>query len=175
MSGPVTHLKIGLCGFILALGILASVSQIGRVLPALAQPKAQLTMTLASRSVEARPGGQNSYVVTLSSIGGNGVDRVQLSASGPIDWRISFDPSATMSLLGNQPATVNVTLTPPRGVIRGTYDVFLNANSASGLFASAMLQVRVTPPSYLVWVVVAFVLVVVGLFAAVFIRMSRRS
>jgi uncharacterized repeat protein (TIGR01451 family) len=104
-------------------------------------------LTLAGRegllSARATAGTESSVPVVVTNTGTAPAENVQLSASAPSGWKVTFDPKSIERIAPNQHKEVQALITPPSKAIAGDYVTSFNA-SARGENGSANFRVTVT-------------------------------
>jgi uncharacterized membrane protein len=137
------------------------------------QPK----LTLAGRegllSARATAGRDSSVPVTVTNTGTAPADNIQLSATAPSGWKVTFEPKEIERIAPNQRQEVQAVIRPPEKAIAGDYVTTLTAASR-GENGTANFRVSVTTST--VWgvagvgIIGAALLIMVGAVA----RYGRR-
>jgi uncharacterized membrane protein len=127
-------------------------------------------------NVNGPAGSQIRQVIEVSNTGTSPLEGVQLSASNPTGWSVTFEPSAEVPAIpaGGQPAQITAVITPSGDAIAGDYEVRITASSDTA--DSETLALRVTVETSLLWGVIGLALIVAVLAGLwwVFQRYGRR-
>jgi uncharacterized membrane protein len=116
-------------------------------------------------SGEAYAGEERSVPLTVRNIGSAPAVGVQLNASPPSGWKVSFEPEKLPTIPAGADQKVNALLTPNPKAIVGDYMLDINAN---GDGVSQSISYRVTVLTSTLWgvtgvgVIAAALLVLVG-------------
>jgi len=127
-------------------------------------------------NARAQAGSPSTLNVIVFNTASSPLTNVQLTASPPRDWKITFDPETIdqIPVDGQQPVTV--TIEPARDALAGDYLLTVRATSQDESSATDSIEVRTTvetsPIGYLIGIAI-LVAVAIGLFF-VFQRYGRR-
>jgi uncharacterized membrane protein len=107
------------------------------------QPRLRLSGKGDRLSAEAEAGKATSVNLVLSNDGSAPAQNIELSASPPSDWNVSFDAKAIDALAPGESKAVTASLTPSGKALAGDYMTTFRAN-AGGQSSSADFRVSVT-------------------------------
>jgi uncharacterized membrane protein len=85
------------------------------------EPKLQMSGREGLLSARATAGTETSVPIVVSNTGTAPADNIQLSASAPDGWKITFDPKSVDRIPPNQHKEVQARITPPASAIAGDY------------------------------------------------------
>ena len=135
----------------------------------LLQITGQARLRLASRdgrlSGEAAAGTESVLILVVSNDGTAPAEQLELSGSGPSNWKFEFEPKQLPTLAAGEKKEVQAKLTPPEKTIAGDYMTNMRVN---GRGDSANVDFRVTVRTGTLWgivgigIIVAAFLVLVG-------------
>jgi len=128
------------------------------------QPHLRLSGKGERLSAEAEAGKATSVDLVLSNDGSAAAQNVQLSASPPSDWNVSFDTKTVDALAPGETKTVTASLTPSGKALAGDYMTTFRAD-AGGQSSSADFRVSVTTST--LWGVFGVGLIAVALLVLV--------
>jgi uncharacterized membrane protein len=117
-------------------------------------------------------GGTTDLGVVVTNSGTADIDNVELSASPPSGWTVTFEPT-TITVPANKSVNATAHIKPSSDAVAGDYVVTLRATNVS---ASATADIRVTIETSLLWGAVGVALIVVVLLGLwwTFRRFGRR-
>ncbi len=138
------------------------------------QPRLSLSLPDGRLSGRAQAGKEAKFEFVLQNNGTAAAHDIELSASAPAEWKVSFDPQKIPELGAGQEAKVTVTISPSNQAVAGDYMVTLRAQSQGA--GSSTTDFRVTVTTSTLWGIVglgiiAVAVLVVGLAVA---RFGRR-
>jgi uncharacterized repeat protein (TIGR01451 family) len=107
------------------------------------QPKLALAGREGLLSARATAGKETSVPVVVTNIGTAPADNVQLSATAPSGWKVTFEPKTVERIAPNQHQEVQALIRPPEKAIAGDYVTSLSAASR-GENGNANFRVTVT-------------------------------
>jgi len=107
------------------------------------QPKLALAGREGLLSARATAGRDSSVPVTVTNTGTAPADNIQLSASAPSGWKVTFEPKEIERIAPNQHQEVQAVIRPPEKAIAGDYVTTLTAASR-GENGTANFRVSVT-------------------------------
>lgn len=107
-------------------------------------------------SANASAGGTTDLTLVLRNGGTAEIPGVELSASTPTGWEVTFDPEEPVTVPAQGEAQVTARLTPSGSAIAGDYVTTFRANSE---LADADAEMRVTIETSLLWGVVGIGLI----------------
>lgn len=137
------------------------------------QPKLSITGREGLLSARATAGKESSVPIEVTNTGTAPAENVQLAATAPNGWKISFEPKIIDRIAPNEHKEVQALIRPPGKAIAGDYVTDLTA-SARGENGTASFRVTVTTST--VWgiagigIIGAALLIMVGAVA----RFGRR-
>lgn len=105
------------------------------------QPRLTLSGPNGRLSGEATAGKAETFTFDLTNDGSAPAENVQVSASAPQGWKVTFNPDKLASIAPNEHQSVQAELTPSEKAITGDYMVNIRAG---GKGASDSAQFRVT-------------------------------
>jgi uncharacterized membrane protein len=100
---------------------------------------------LSARAVAAQ---QSSIPVVVTNSGTAPAENIELNASAPSGWKITFEPATIDRLVPGKDAEVQALVTPSDKSLAGDYQVAIRANSRG---ESASSQFRITVATSTVW------------------------
>ncbi|HEX6146059.1 MAG TPA: NEW3 domain-containing protein [Acidimicrobiia bacterium] len=124
-------------------------------------------------STEVSADGSSDIVLVVTNTGTAPISNVELSATAPSNWEVSFAEQVIAQLAAGESATVTATVTPSDQAVAGDYVITFRADSDE---ANSTVDIRTTVNPSAIWGFVGvalIVLVLVGL-AWVFRRFGRR-
>ena len=124
-------------------------------------------------STEVSADGSSDIVLVVTNSGTAPISNVELSATAPSNWDVSFAEQVIAQLAAGESASVTATVTPSDQAVAGDYVITFRADSDE---ASSTVDIRTTVNPSAIWGffgVALIVLVLVGL-AWVFRRFGRR-
>lgn len=98
---------------------------------------------------------------------------VEMSATPPSNWEVTFDQEGLATVGPGEAATVNATITPATGAIAGDYQITFRA-TVPETSANAEIRATVSPSAFGGLVGVGLILLVLASLAWVFRRFGRR-
>ena len=107
------------------------------------QPKLEVSGREGLVSARAAAGKETSVPVVITNTGTAPADEVELSASAPSGWKVTFDPKTVDRIAPNENKEVQALITPTDKAIAGDYVTTIRASSR-GESASASFRVTVT-------------------------------
>jgi len=124
-------------------------------------------------NASATAGSIGDLSVAISNDGTSPLTGVNLTASTPSDWQVTFDQATIDTIAAGQTATVTAHIQPSGDAIAGDYVVTIRASNDE---ASQSMDIRVTVDTSPVWGAVGIILVLaaVGGLYLVFQRYGRR-
>ncbi len=125
-------------------------------------------------SGKANAGKETTLPILISNTGTAPAQGVELSATAPSGWTISFDPEVIAEVPAGTQAEVTAIITPADKAVAGDYMVTMRATPVDGANESA--EFRITVATSTLWGVVgiAFIAVAVGVVALAVVRFGRR-
>lgn len=124
-------------------------------------------------STEVSSDGSTDIILVVTNSGTAPISNVELSATAPSNWDVTFAEQVVPQLAAGESASVTATVTPSDQAIAGDYVITFRADSAE---ANSTVDIRTTVNPSAIWGFVGvalIVLVLVGL-AWVFRRFGRR-
>jgi uncharacterized repeat protein (TIGR01451 family) len=118
-------------------------------------------------------GQPSQFQLLVVNTGSAPLTNVEVAATPPSNWEVTFDTAAIASIPPGEVATVNATITPADGAIAGDYQISFRATVPE---TSANVEVRATvsPSAFGGLVGVGLILLVLAGLAWVFRRFGRR-
>jgi uncharacterized membrane protein len=124
------------------------------------QGRLSLTAKEGRLSGEAQVGKTSDYTLEVKNDGTAPLEEVELSGSGPTNWKIEFNPKTIASVAPNEKKDVQVSVTPSDKTIAGDYVASFRAN-AKGETSSADFRITVTTST--MWGIVGVGIIAVAL------------
>jgi uncharacterized membrane protein len=112
------------------------------------QPKLKLSGEDGRLNAEAEAGTATPVKLTVQNTGSAPANDVELSASPPSDWKVTFQPDKIESLAPNEKHDVQAMLTPSSKAIAGDYMTTFRAN---GKGDSSSADFRITVATSSMW------------------------
>ena len=124
-------------------------------------------------NAQATAGSSTELTMVISNNGTAPLEAVNLTASAPSGWQVTFDPATVDGVAAQQAANAVARIKPSSDAIAGDYVVTMTAQNDE---ASESVEIRVTVETSPVWGVVGLLLIAaaVGGLYAVFRRFGRR-
>lgn len=124
-------------------------------------------------NAQATAGSSTELTMVISNNGTAPLEAVNLTASAPSGWQVTFDPATVDGVAAQQAANAVARIQPSSDAIAGDYVVTMTAQNDE---ASESVEIRVTVETSPVWGVVGLLLIAaaVGGLYAVFRRFGRR-
>jgi uncharacterized membrane protein len=135
-----------------------------------------LTLTTPDQrlSNSGSAGGSITQQLAVTNSGTQPLKNVVLSASAPTDWKVTFQPSATIATIApKQSATITATIVPSNDAIAGDYSITYTATNPD---ANGTVDIRMTIETSPFFGFLGLALIVIVLFGLwwVFQRYGRR-
>lgn len=113
------------------------------------------------------------FTLVAGNSGSAPLTEVNLFASKPDGWQVTFSPERLDTLSPQEPREVNLQITAPAKAIPGDYSLRVTASSAQ---ASSEVELRVTVLATTTWgwAGVGVVIIVLAALAGLFMRLGRR-
>lgn len=111
--------------------------------------------------------------VVVVNTGTAPLNSIELAATTPRNWEVTFDPEAVTALAAGESATVNATVTPASDALAGDYRVTFRASVDQ---AQDSIEIRTTVDPSTMWglIGVGTIALTLGGLAGVFRRFGRR-
>jgi len=125
-------------------------------------------------SGNANAGKETTFQVLVNNTGSASAQGIELSATAPSGWAVSFDPKVIDELPAGNQLETTVHLTPADKAVAGDYIVSVKARPVDGTAKSADFRITVTTST--LWGVagIALIAVAVGVVAIAVTRFGRR-
>lgn len=125
-------------------------------------------------SGKANAGKETTLPVVVRNVGTAPAQGVEMSASAPSGWTVSFDPEIVPEIAAGDQAEVTMILKPAEKAVAGDYMVTVRARPADS--ASVSADFRITVATSTLWGIVgiALIAVAVGVVALAVARYGRR-
>jgi uncharacterized repeat protein (TIGR01451 family) len=122
----------------------------------------------------ANAGKPTTFQVVVSNTGSAPAQGVEMTASAPSGWTVSFDPKVIDEIPAGNQIQVTANLTPADKAVAGDYIVSVNARPIDGATKSA--DFRITVSTSTLWGVagIALIAIAVGVVALAVSRFGRR-
>jgi uncharacterized membrane protein len=104
-------------------------------------------------------GGGTNIDFQITNTGTAPLTAVEITASTPTDWQVTFEPLTTATIAPNETATVVATVVPTSDAVAGDYPLTFTANAAEEASA-ATAAVRFTVETSPIWAIVGIGLIV---------------
>jgi len=118
-------------------------------------------------------GQPSQFQLLVINTGSAPLTNVEVSATPPSNWEVTFDSAAIPTIPPGEVATVNATITPADGAIAGDYQISFRA-TVPETSASVEVRATVSPSAFGGLVGVGLILLVLAGLAWVFRRFGRR-
>ena len=118
-------------------------------------------------------GQPSQFQFLLVNTGSATLNNIELSATPPTNWEVTFDQEVITAIEPGQTQAVVATITPATGAIAGDYQISFRANTAE---TDASMEVRstVSPSAFGGLVGIGLILLVLAALGWVFRRFGRR-
>ncbi|HHB91062.1 MAG TPA: hypothetical protein ENK60_07105 [Anaerolineae bacterium] len=138
------------------------------------QPDLKVSGPDGRLSGEAYAGKESPIKVIITNNGTAEAHNVELSASTPSGWKVTFEPKVIENIPVGEQAEVTANIVPGEKAIAGDYIVTIRAKPAEGSNASA--DFRITVRTSTLWGVVGIVVIAIalGVVALAVARYGRR-
>jgi uncharacterized membrane protein len=108
-------------------------------------------------STTANAGSEKDFQITVDNTGSADITKVNLTASSPTGWDVTFDPATIDTLAAGDTQTVTAKITPSGDALAGDYKMTM---TAKGDQATGDVSIRVTVETPQFWWIVGVVLIV---------------
>lgn len=136
---------------------------------------ASISMTTADERLNAASsaGDTGSLTLVVTNDGNAPLQGVEMSATPPSNWDVTFEPSVIETLPAGQSAQVTARISPSGDAIAGDYDVSLRAGTAE---ADESVSIRYAVETSNWWGLVGILVIIAALAALVLVyrRFGRR-
>jgi uncharacterized membrane protein len=138
------------------------------------QPRLSVSGEGGRLSGDAYAGQNSQLTVVLHNDGSEAARDVELSATAPEGWKISFDPKTVPEVAAGKSQNVKMTITPSARAIAGDYQMTVRAAAGGGISESA--NFRITVLTSTLWGAIGIAIIAVALLVVVFAvaRFGRR-
>ena len=135
--------------------------------------KMTLTTPDGNLNANVKAGSTTQVQFVVVNTGTGPLQDVQLSASPPTNWKVTFEPTSIASIPASQQAQVTAIFTPAENAIAGDYVVTMRAASDQ---ASSSSDIRVTVKTSTLWGVIGVLIAVaaIAILGFVFRRYGHR-
>lgn len=125
-------------------------------------------------SGEATAGEKTNLKIVVQNNGTAPAQGVELSASSPSGWEVTFDPETIAEIQAGESIEVTTSITPPDEAIAGDYMVTVRAKPVQGATESA--EFRITVKTSTLWGIVGIglIAVAVAVVGIAVVRFGRR-
>ncbi len=107
-------------------------------------------------STTANAGSEKDLQITVDNTGSAPITALNLSASAPTGWTVTFDPASIDTLAAGDTQTVTARITPSGDALAGDYKMTV---TATGKEANSNVSIRVTVETPQFWWIVGVVLI----------------
>ena len=117
-------------------------------------------------SLSGSAGSPTTQAFSITNTGTAPITEVELSATPPTNWDVTFDPESILVIEPGATETITATITPSGEAVAGDYVVSFTANAAEG-GATDSAQIRYTVDTSPLWAIVGLgiiALILAGLF-----------
>lgn len=117
-------------------------------------------------SLSGSAGSPTTQAFDITNTGTAPITEVELSATPPTNWEVTFDPESILVIEPGRTETITATITPSGEAVAGDYVVSFTANAAEG-GATDSAQIRYTVDTSPLWAIVGLgiiALILAGLF-----------
>lgn len=125
-------------------------------------------------SAEAEAGQDTPLTVIVQNTGTAPARGIEMSASQPSDWTVTFDPEQISEIPAGQQVEVTAHVRPGEQVLNGDYMITVRARPEGGSSESAEFRITVLTSTLWGVVGVALIAVAVGVVALAVLRFGRR-
>ena len=125
-------------------------------------------------SGNANAGKATTFQVVVSNTGTAPAQGVEMSATAPSGWTVSFDPKVIDQIPAGNQIQVTANLTPADKAVAGDYIVTVHAKPVDGSTKSADFRITVSTSTLWGIVGIALIAVAVGVVAMAVTRFGRR-
>jgi uncharacterized membrane protein len=135
--------------------------------------KMSLTTTDGRLNANATAGSSSDLTVVVSNDGTSPLGAVNLTATAPSGWEVTFEPATIDSVAANQTGTAVAHIKPSGDAVAGDYQITIKGANDQ---ANASMDIRVTVEASALWGAVGIILILaaVGGLFWVFQRYGRR-
>ena len=117
-------------------------------------------------SLSGSAGSPTTQAFSITNTGTAPITEVELSATPPTNWDVTFDPQSILVIEPGATETITATITPSGEAVAGDYVISFTANAAEG-GATDSAQIRYTVDTSPLWAIVGLgiiALILAGLF-----------
>jgi uncharacterized repeat protein (TIGR01451 family) len=143
-----------------------------------AEVAGQYTLSIAGPdgrlSGNANAGKETTFQVVVNNTGTASAQGVEMSATAPSGWTVSFDPKVIDEIPAGNQIEVTAHLTPADKAVAGDYIVTVKAQPVDGTAKSADFRITVTTSTLWGIAGIALIAVAVGVVAMAVTRFGRR-
>jgi uncharacterized repeat protein (TIGR01451 family) len=143
-----------------------------------AEVAGQYTLSIAGPdgrlSGSANAGKETTFQVVVNNTGTASAQGVEMSATAPSGWTVSFDPKVIDEIPAGNQIEVTAHLTPADKAVAGDYIVTVKAQPVDGTAKSADFRITVTTSTLWGIAGIALIAVAVGVVAMAVTRFGRR-
>jgi uncharacterized repeat protein (TIGR01451 family) len=125
-------------------------------------------------SGNANAGKETTFPVQISNTGTAAAQGVEMSATAPSGWTVSFDPKVIDQLPAGNQVEVTAHLKPADKAVAGDYIVTVSAKPVDGATKTADFRITVTTSTLWGIIGIALIAVAVGVVAMAVTRFGRR-
>jgi len=124
-------------------------------------------------NADVHAGAATEVPMVLVNTGTAPLENVQLNATAPSGWDVSFDPAGIAAVAPGETAQVNAIITPSQDAVTGDYIVTIRSSTDA---AQASMDLRTTVKTSVLWggVSLGLIVVVIAGLGVVFQRFGRR-
>jgi len=132
-----------------------------------------LTTPTGLLSTKVTAGNEKKLEMVVKNSGSAPLKKINMSASTPANWSVTFDPKTIDQLAAGQSVEVTATIKADKDAIAGDYATDVEAKTAE-TSAKAQLRVSVTTPMIWGWVGILIILIAIGSVYYLFRKYGRR-
>ena len=133
----------------------------------------ELTTPRGLLSADVTAGGTKRIELNVKNTGSSLLKDIQMSATKPDDWEVSFEPSKIDMLKAGETTTVTATLKASKKALPGDYVTTMMAKTPE-VNADAQFRIAVKTPMIWGWVGVLIIIIAVGAVCYLFRKYGRR-
>jgi uncharacterized membrane protein len=135
--------------------------------------KMELTTSNGLLSSNITAGDEKQVVLLVKNTGSLDIADVEMSASTPASWDVTFEPKKISDLIAGKESNVVATIKAGKKAIPGDYMVNINAKTSS-VSSQASLRIAVKTPMLWGWIGVLIIIIAAGSVYYLFRKYGRR-
>lgn len=132
-----------------------------------------LTTPTGLLSSDITAGDQKKIELLINNTGSSELKDINLNASAPTNWEVTFDPRLVKSLTPGKSVTVSAVIKADKKAIPGDYVTMIEAKTPE-VSSSASFRMSVETPMLMGWIGIFVIVVAIGIVYFLFRKYGRR-